>query len=338
VTRYRNETRYRTEERVRTVTDKIFERQWGVRARVQFPEGTALRSGEAETLLVSLQGEEQAPRLEVQVNSPVFSYITEAQRFTGAEVIVQLRMVPKYLPEQLSGNTIAGPELVIAALGEGEVRFTDRGNVSRVETQYHLAVYRGVGGERLFQRSWIAEFPSYEQRIPFSHPALNREDDFRVVLSVEREGVVISAPVRFVKEKLQTGRVDPAPFSDPNGVREFRIEGTNDQASLTFLDESPLNEKVVTRYRLKIERRILKFLWKTTLAEVELQRRALRVGEDGRLSVLLRELPGVTARELDKFLDSGDRLYVTLQVVRTSAQFPSNSTVAFEKEAKIRVN
>jgi hypothetical protein len=189
----------------------------------------------------------------------------------------------------------------------------------------------------LFSKTWNAEFPSSEQRLMVSGQGLARDEDYRLVLRVSREGVPLAGAVHFNKEKFQPGKVDPTPYLDPNGVREFRMIGENEGAALAFTDETPASEKVVTSYSIRLERRLLKFLWKTTIAEAEFQRKALQVDSDGKLLIRMKDFPGVSERELEKFFDGGDNVFVTVRVKRTSALFPGGTPIVFEKEAKLRL-
>jgi hypothetical protein len=337
VTRYRTETRYRPEERRRTVTDQIFERQWGVNVAVNLPTDADLQGDEHETVLVRLRGVEGAPEAEVRVDSPVYSYRVTGQTRSpdASQIDVQLELVAKYQPEDLGERTIQN--LVMARTASGhQVQFEDAGVVARTTTSYRIQVADKDTGRWVFEGEAQASFGSRQVVVPVTAP-IAADHDHVVRLTVNREGRVIAAPVSFQKETHQVGQLNPAPYVDPNGVREFVIEGQGQGARLVFTDATPNDGKVETVYAIKLQRRWLKFLWEVTTAEATLARRAIPHDSQGRVSIPLASFPGLSAKELAKFFEGGDKVIVEIAVTRTSPRLGGASPVRFAKEAKVRV-
>ncbi len=337
VTRYRSETHYRSEERRRIVTDAIFDHQWGIEARVQLPQEATLVEGESETILVRLTGTEASPDVEVQIDSPVFSYRVVSKERLGNAILVGLATVPKYQPSDLAEQTILGLVLGPNAQGSQEIRFEDRGVVARVSSGYKAEIFDKELGRWIFSADSEASFGSRLIIIPVS-VAISPERDYQVRLTVHREGVVLSAPVDFVKDAHQIGQLSPGPFVDPNGVREFAIEGTEKASVLTFLDATPADSRVETRYEIRLRHRVWGFLWQSTDAQSTLERKNLVPGADGRLRVPLSSFPGLSEGELRRLFDDGDKITLEVRVTRVSPRLRGVSPIRFDKEALVRVN
>lgn len=337
VTRYRTETRYRQEQRTRTVTDRIFDRQWGVNVAIRMPEDATLERGETETVLVRLTGDERKPNIDVQIDSSIYAYrVVSAQDQNGVLTRV-LRTVPKYTPTDLGEATIENLVMVPVGGGKHQVRFVDRGVVARTQTRYLLAVGDVDRRETIFETELEGVFGKREVVIPVD-AAVDSTNDHALRLTVIRDGVVLSDPVNFVKAARQVGQLDPAPYVDPNGVREFRIDGSQNEAVLTFTDATPKNHKVETSYDIRLMRKGGLFkLGKKELARAVLLRKNLKHDGENTVRVSLDAFPGLDAQELSKHLESGDQVIVQVQIRRESPRLVGHSPVEIKKEAKLRV-
>lgn len=337
VTRYRTETRYRSETRRRIVTDRIFDHQWGVNVVIALAEDAELRGNETETLLLRLTGYESAPSVELLVDSAIYAYqVVDAGREAGT-VRKRLRMVPKYKATDLGEATIENLRMVPDAQGRHTVRFIDRGVKSRVETRYLIVVGDIDRRENVFETEAVGRFGDREVAIPVD-AELVQANDHLIRLTVERDGVVLAQPVSFMKQARQMGQLAPEPYLDVNGVRDFRIEGAQAEASLLFTDATPKDHKVETSYEIRLVRRRGPFgMFRKELAKATLKRRDLRHDDDQTPRVELKTFPGLEARELAKHLESGDQVIVELKVTRASERLKGHSPIRFEKTAKLRV-
>jgi protein involved in ribonucleotide reduction len=339
VIRYRTETRYRPEERRRTVTDRIFDRQYAVYAQVVLPTESSLQGNEEETVLVKLTGSEQRPDVDVSIDSRIFSYRIAEKTQNGGAITVRLQLVPKFQPEELGVQTIRGLTLARTHSGGHEIRFEDHGLVSRVNTDYHVEIADQNTGRWVFDQSAQAAFGSKLVVIPVT-VFLNEDSDHLVRLTVQREGIVLSGPVNFKKEFNQIAQLSPAPYTDPNGVRSFAVTGHEVDAELIFTDATPNDGKVDVEYKVTLERRVWGFLWKKTLAQATFNRANLSNvnTQDGTdVSIPLARFPGLSTKQLLKFFDSGDTVFVEVSVTRTSPRLSGASPVRFTKEAKVKV-
>lgn len=340
VTRHRSETHYRSEERVRTVTDKIFDSAWNAHVTVILPEEAELQGDEQETILLRLTGTEQDPDVEVTVDSAIFSYRVADTQKEGNQLTVRLEMVAKYSPDMLGEQTLTGISLQRQADSSYQVQFVDRGVVARSTTDYIVKVADKDTGRWIFEKQLSVTVTDLgtgrEVRVPVT-AQVNHSADHLIRVMVRREGIVLSQSVVFQKDHHQVGQLNPAAYVDPNGVREFSIEGREHAARLLFVDATPNNGKVDTTYEITLKRRRLKFLWKTTIASATVVRKDLEIDAKGRLSVPMSAFPGVSKRELDQFFDGGDKVFVEIKVTRVSPRLRGHSPVGFAKEAKIRI-
>jgi hypothetical protein len=337
VTRYRTETRYRSETRRRIVTDRIFDRQWGVNVAVELDESAELRGSETETLLLRLSGNESDPNVELLVDSAIFAYqVIDGGRVNGT-LLKRLRMVPRYQASELGEPTIENLRMVPDAQGRHTVRFIDRGVKSRVDTRYLISVGDIDRRENVFETEAAGRFGDREVAIPVE-AELVQANDHLVRLTVERDGVVLAQPVSFLKQARQLGQLAPEPYLDVNGVRDFRIEGAQAGASLLFTDATPRDHKVDTSYEIRLVRRRGPFgMFRKELAKATFRRRDLRHDDDRTPRVELGVFPGLDAEELAQHLESGDRVIVELKVTRASERLKGHSPIRFEKSAKLRV-
>lgn len=336
VTRYRVETHYRTETRTRVVTDRVFDRQWSVDSLIVLPAESRLQGSEQETILVRLSGTESQPQIEVSVDSPIFNYQVSNQVRKGQVLVTTLRLVAKYQPHELAEQTLIGATLTPSSDGTARVTFEDRGLVARTTTRYNISVVDKDTGKTVIETQQEGSFGNRQVTILIPGGVVQAHDHL-IRIGVVREGAVIAGPVAFTKEVHLVGQLDPAPYVDPNGVREFAIEGRETSARLTFLDVSPADSKVETKYTIRFKRKFAGFLWNVTMAEATLNRKDLTVESDGRSAIGLDRVPELSERELKRFFDGGDKVYLEVDVVRTSPRLAAKSPVRFTKEAKLKI-
>jgi len=335
VTRYRNETHYRSETRRRTVTDRIFQNHWDVNVVINMPSGSELQDNERETLLVKLTGATEADaHVEINVDSPIFSYKKMSEDRNGGTITVGLELVAKYDTNALGEATITGLGLNKASDGLLAVRFEDKGIVSRVETNYLVAIGDRDTQQTIFEGEAVGRFGSRQIVVPVN-VEIAKDHDLVIRLTVHRDGIVLSQPIDFTKTVLQVGQLDAAPYADVNGVREFSVVGEKEHAVLKFTDATPKDHKVETKFEIKLKRK--KLLGHKTLAAGTFERKNLEHDGENTVKIDLSKFPGVTAEDLRDHAASGDEITVEVRVTRSSPRLGGNSPIRFEKSAKVKV-
>lgn len=165
VTKYRNETRTRevtktrTETRTRTVTKtrveerccvtktrEVFDRQLSFQVAVNFPQDAVLGAKESETITVSLSSADPAV-IAVDSSKALFNYKIANQSVTGASVLVDLVVGPKYDASNAGPSTIKG--LLVdysTTYSKFRITFTDSFKASKVTSQYVIDITDAATG------------------------------------------------------------------------------------------------------------------------------------------------------------------------------------------------
>ena len=341
VTRYRTETRYREEQRTRVITVPVFVRQYGVQVLVHFPAGSELESGELESIQLRLEGGEGNLDASLSIDSSIFSYRVVNKRKEGNSIHFELKMVSKYSEENVGPRSVDQIRIVPREGAEAtssryDVVFVDRGRYPRVQTEYVITVLdQETGGTVDRFRTGAPSRPG-EVVIPMPG-TIQIAHDHRVTLEVNRKGLPLEAPVQFSRTEGVLGRINPAPFLDPNSVRQFEIVGKNKSARISFVDQSPRSTQVESQYEIVILHRRLGFLWKHEVGRFRVtQKEMLSQGND-RLSYSLASSEGFSETDFERYFDDGDNLFVEVRVIRDSARFGGQRNLSFTKEAKIKV-
>lgn len=335
VTRYRTETHYRPEQRSRVVTVPVFDHTWSVGVNVVMPEQSTLQGNETESVFVALGGTEQAPEPQVRVESGIFNYnVLDTQR-EGNQFTVRLGLVAKFAPGDLGRQTVTG--LLFTKNSAGTfVRFHDAGVVARTNTRYQVEVLDQDLGQVVFSQDVPGHVGVQDVMVPIPD-GLNDRHDHLIRLSVDREGIVLTQAESFQVEEVQLVQLDPKPYVDPNGVREFSITGSPSGPLLIFTDATPNDGRAVTSYQLKLEKKVWGFLWKTTVAEGMFNRADLK-NLDGKVVLPLSAFPGMTREKVDGVFDSGVTIYMSLAVRRVSERLKAVSPVQFSKSATVKTD
>lgn len=165
VTKYRDETRTRTvtktrtETRTRTVTKtrteqrccvtqtrQVFDRQLQYQVSVNFPQNAVLAANDTETLTVSLASAEPAVIAVVATNT-VYGYKIANQSVSGASVLVDLAVAPKYDLSNAGPSTITG--LLVdysTTYSKFRITFTDAFKAAKVASAYAIEIKDALTG------------------------------------------------------------------------------------------------------------------------------------------------------------------------------------------------
>ena len=114
VTKYRYETRtrqvtkYRTEQKCcQTQTRQVFDRQLQYNVTVQFPQNAVLIAGETELINVNLDSATlQTASVSINAINTIYGYKIIKQQTTGAQIYVELGLVPKFDINNAGENSI----------------------------------------------------------------------------------------------------------------------------------------------------------------------------------------------------------------------------------------
>lgn len=333
VTKYRTETRYRTEYRTRVVTDSIYDHSWGTEVLVVFPRGSELLAGESEQVSVTLGGYEGNPDASVSVSSSVFSYSVSNKYKNGNQIVFELAHSPRYSAYDLGNGTVTGIQIVKKSYLNYALEFRDSGLKGRTATKYHIEITDMV--TRALEYSGdVSSMNSGYVSVPM--PANVKSDrDYTVIVQVNRSGVSIAGgSVQFTAQINVTGQLDAAPYSDASALKNFKITGANDTAQIEFVDGSPVNAEVDSTYEITVLRNVT---YRDEIARGTYSRASLATQPDGRMLILMKDMPGMAQSAVNDHLDSGDGIKLEITVRRTSARLKEVSPIQFQTSATVKV-
>lgn len=333
VTRYRQETRYRTEYRTRVVTDSIYDHSWGTDVLVVFPRGSELLVGENEQVSVSLGGSEGNADASVSVNSSIFSYSVDKKYKNGNQIVFELSHRARFSAAELGQGTVTGMQIMKKSYLNYALEFRDAGLKGRTSTTYHIELV-DIATNAVDYSGDVSAMSGGMISVPM--PIYVRtEKDYSVTIQVVRQGVSIAGGlVQFTAQANLAGQLDPAPFTDANALKNFKITGANDTAQLEFVDSSPVNAEVNTTYEITVLRNVT---YRDEVARGTYHRSQLATQPDGRMLILMKNMPGMSQATVNDHLDSGDGIKFEIVVRRTSERLKEVTPIQFQTSAVAKV-
>ena len=343
VTRYRDVTRYRQERRTRTVTRyreetrccvtktrEVFDHTWSQQVQVLFPANHTLLPGEKETFQVTLAGTESRPDANIQLQDTIYGYTVARKSLSGRTVVIELASAPKYTAAELGLQTIRSAQLKITR-GASVVQIVDEGLRNKVTTQYAVIVKDKSNGQVVTQAQSAAQGASMMIQLPLQ---LDPNLDYVVDLMVERNSVLLAAPVQFVKSfEYDHAFAEPALFADPTMISAIQTVGAFSSTAIRFADASPQHPEVNTTYKIIISKKGAAAGGQ--LIERTFNRNQIAQNADGSMELSLMTDFGVSPTVLDKTFKPGMTGVVEIIVNRTSAKLPS--AISFKKQNAVQV-
>lgn len=338
VTKYREEqrtrtvTKYRKEERTRTVTKyreetrccvtayrPVFDRQYTQPVSVIFPAESALLASEKESIQLVLGGTEQAPEVQVVVQSNVFKYEVAVARQEGREKVFVLKVLPKWNAANAGSATVSGLKLAFIQ-GQGKISFTESFADSRIQTAYLVEVRDQQSQGLVFEKELTG---SSAKVIEIPAAGLAREGKYLISLRVLRQGVSLEGGrLEFAHsasyEKKELDQNEVRLLSDKSQVQLVRIEGAGSERIVVIKDQTFAAEEIQSTYKLVVWKKLSsgKIEW---LGEKSFARASITRGEE--LAIGLKSL------NLNP--PSSTKLYMDLVVNRQSAQYLGSKKVQF---------
>lgn len=146
-TRQREVTKYRTEEKCCvTKTRQVFDRQLQFQVSVNFPQNATLADKEVETLTVSLVNE--AGQVSVIAKDTVYGYSIANQSVSGATVLVDLAIAPKYNLDNAGPSTIKDVLVDYSTTyKKHRITFSDSFKAAKVASAYEIVIADEAGNQ-----------------------------------------------------------------------------------------------------------------------------------------------------------------------------------------------
>lgn len=333
VTRYREELRYRDVPRTRTVTDKVFSKQWGLSVSVEFPKDSQPLTNETEKVSMKLVGNENAPDVELEVKSLVFAYQIAEKKNANGSIYIRLEHSPLYAPQSLGGSTISDFQLAEKVPAPGmEIRFTDRGVVPRSTNRREVVISDAKTGKEL-ARGNATLVSGYTNRYALSLPSgFNLVDDYILRLNMERTSEAIQGGVaKFSAQTTQLGLIDARDFTDSSKVEIVEINGVGSQAKLVIKDLSPVHADVKTEFTVMLYKGSQRFFFASDIG-----RKDYDVG-GGMIEIPVGQLRNWDGQDTPKFFYRSAKIGVELSTYRSSQRLGKNSPVSMKHQQVLYV-
>ena len=325
VNKTRTETRYRQETRTRTVTRyrsetrccetryrSEFDHQAALKAVVVFPADAVLDADEIEQASLTMVAEDQ---VEVAVKQSVYGYKVVDQQKNGALVTVTLALTAKYDAAQVGERTISKLQLNLEAQGN-TVSFSDQGALAKIQNQYVVQIIE-KDSMKMVDEQKLQSSKKSQIVIPVSK-ALVSQTAYRVVLTVQRTGVVLASDVTFNKEALREQDTLKIEGFDGRVVSELKLKGDGHALKIALNDLAPTVAGMTQTYKVKVIRKSGLFgMERKVMADVTLDRSQLRI-ENGRVEISLRDDLKIASDQLDEHLSSDEWVKIELIVKRQS--------------------
>ncbi|MFZ3231322.1 MAG: hypothetical protein WA160_14025 [Pseudobdellovibrio sp.] len=171
VTRYRNETQYRNETRTRTVTHyrnetrtrevtktrteehccvtktrEVFDRQLQFQVSVNFPQNAILAGADTEVITLKLTSADPAV-IAINSSNSIYNYAIANQSVSGASILVDLVVVPKFDLSNAGPSTIQGLKVDFSSTyTKFRITFTDTFKSAKVASSYSIVVTDALTG------------------------------------------------------------------------------------------------------------------------------------------------------------------------------------------------
>lgn len=216
VTKYRQElrtrtvTKYRQEERTREVTKyrdeerccvtkykDVLDHQDMLRVVLQMPADATLLAGEVEKFQIKLIDLNGNLDVEFKVLSQITNYKVANKVIQGGIATLTLEQIPVVIDASLMGEkSVSGLRLKIMEDGTGVVVFKDDGQKGRTQTSYSISVKDNSGVDE--GQMLVVANGSVDQKITLDQK-LSLQKDHTVILTVNRQGPQLAAPISFTK-------------------------------------------------------------------------------------------------------------------------------------------
>lgn len=262
VTKYRTVTKYRKEAREREVTKyrtetrccvtkyrEVFDHQDSLRVTVRFPQGSELLANETEKLKVTFVGDASKPDLQVDLGETVLGYTVANVAVQGASATVDLALAPKYSADQVGEKTVSAVKLMIKPQGSA-IALTDAVATKARLVSAYSAVIKDKQSGAIVAQVQSAGTQSTNVVIPVPQ-TLSADLDYSLEVTVQRSGVVLAAPVSFVKKaEFLFDRIDASQLGVAT-IRDIKLVDAGKDVSLTFVDKGA-NKLYETDYQISL--------------------------------------------------------------------------------------
>ena len=277
VTKYRTETRTRTvtktrtETRTRTVTKyrdevkccvtktrEVFDKQLQYNVSVVFPSNALLQGADSETLNIKLiSATQDSAQVEIQVVDSIYGYRIANQTTSGASILVELALAPKYNLSNAGADTIQNLRVdYVAALQKFQVSFSDKLAATKIQSVYSLEIIDIATGQNLE----TLEVKSLTKEVlgAVLNTALDAQAKIKVVLKVQRSGALIQdGQISFetsatVSEKRSLSKETLASLSDKK-LLTISFSGKGLSTAVTLNDLTAEFSDVSTSYDIYID-------------------------------------------------------------------------------------
>lgn len=247
VTKYRTVTKYRDEERTREVTKyrtetrccvtkyrEVFDRQDSLRVIVRFPQGSELLANESEKLKVEFLGDASKPDVSVALLETVLGYKVANKVVQGATATIDLALAPKYSEAEVGEKSVSAVKLMIKPHGSA-LSLTDAvATKPRLASRYSAVIKAKDSGAVVAQVESLGT-QSTNVVLPVAQ-ALSADLDYSIEVTVQRSGVVLAAPVTFVKKaEFLFDRIDASQLGAAT-IKELKLSDSGKDVLLTFKD------------------------------------------------------------------------------------------------------
>lgn len=232
--RTREVTRYRTESRCCVTKYRdVYDHQDSLSVLLQFPTGSELLPNEKEKIQVSFFGDLTKPDISVEDAGTVLGYKVSAKSINGSQANVELALTAKYSPEQVGAKTISALKLLIKPQGSA-IAFTDAGNKARINSSYSIVVKDKSTGSIVAQTK-NENAGTSNVVIPLNQ-VISPDLDYTIELTVQRDGIVLAAPVTFAKKaEYLFDRIDSSQLGRES-LKSIALKESADVVNLTFTD------------------------------------------------------------------------------------------------------
>ncbi|MGE4131852.1 MAG: hypothetical protein AB7F86_09435 [Bdellovibrionales bacterium] len=337
VTKYREErrtrwvTKYRTEQRCCVTKEReVFDHRIQAHVDLNFPAQATLVAGEQEKFRVKLREVAGRSEVTIEAEDTLYTYNPVIQKVNEEQFSVDMQVVPTYDPRQLGPETIS--DVKLTSLGRGvRLSLTDKGIVRKLQSDYQIQLVDATG-QQLAQLPIMAQTKTnFAMDLDVTLPV---GTDVVVKLAVQRNGIVVSAPVRFSQDYsvkvAPEDKYDTRPYMDKTQVGKFSVDGRKETTILYFRDLTKDIPQVVTEYHYRLS------VGSKVLAEKAFLRSDLSVNPDGKIPLPLSEAFDVSPADLE-ILKSGATLRVEGEVVRIGSRFP-DGRFAISKRVSLEID
>lgn len=218
----------------------------------------------------------------------------------------------RYTPEEVGRGTISKVTVTDRETSFAAT-FQDMGTNENIETIYHLSVVNLKTEQTVHTADLNAlDVTSAHNQVTIEFPknVVAGDADHKVVIAVERTGIVLTAPVSFSAEGYLDAPDSVGAFKDPNRVVPRTLRGQGEMVALLLQDNTNNTDAVKTRYDVE-----LKVPNGKSLGRALLTREGMQTAGQPEMYMPLRVI-SVSRSELNKYAAPGKQLQVVIRVVR----------------------